>query len=118
MGYFIGISRPQETIKNKKRTRAFYDYSFDAKEICVKAFRFIYGIGVTRLENIRYHLSVNDIKTRIHKATGKPNNRTILFLTIIKVISFILSYANRWSLPSPGTVIIIIYNNFEFFYLY
>ncbi|CAG8749761.1 17339_t:CDS:1, partial [Racocetra fulgida] len=64
-------------------------------------FKFIYGIGSTRIENIRTHLSQEDIKARIHKSAEKLSNVTIPFSTIIKIISFILSYTNKWGLPSP-----------------
>src|SRR3954469_6616953 len=64
------------------------------------------------------HFSVEDIKARVHKAIGKSSNRTILFSTIIKIVSFILSYANRWGLPSPGIYFnIILYFIYIFTYL-
>ncbi|RIB26581.1 hypothetical protein C2G38_2266362 [Gigaspora rosea] len=55
MGYFIGISNIKNTSKNNKRIRISYNYSFDSEEICLQAFKFIYGIGSTRIENIRTH---------------------------------------------------------------
>ena len=114
MGYLVGSSRFQHvTVKGNKRIKTVYDYSFDAKEICLKAFRFIYGIGTTRWENIQTHFSVEDIKAKVYKAIGKPSNRTISFSTIIKIVSFILSYANRWGLLSPG-----IYFNFIYIFTY
>ncbi|CAG8484835.1 11072_t:CDS:2, partial [Scutellospora calospora] len=87
MGYFIGISKSQETSKGNKRVRIYYDYSFDSDKICLQAFKFIYGIGSTRIENIRIHLSKEDIKTRIHKSAKKSSHTAIPFLTIIKIIT-------------------------------
>ncbi|CAG8814529.1 21313_t:CDS:2, partial [Cetraspora pellucida] len=71
------------------------------KEICLQAFKFIYKIRSTKIENIRAHLSQEDIKARIYKSTGKSSHTAIPFFTIIKIINFILSYANKWGLPSP-----------------
>ncbi|CAG8845509.1 26802_t:CDS:2, partial [Gigaspora margarita] len=104
MGYFIGISNLKKNSKGNKRIRIHYDYSFDLEEICLQAFKFIYGIGSTRIENIRAHLSQEDIKARIHKSAGKSSNAAIPFSTIIKIISFILSYTNKWGLPSPEKI--------------
>jgi hypothetical protein len=123
MGYLVGSSGSQHvTVKGNKRVKAVCNYSFDAKEICLKAFKFVYGIGTTRWENIRTHFYIEDIKARVHKAIGKPSNRTISFSTIIKIVSFILSYANRWGLPSPGIyfniILIIFYLHFYIFNFY
>ncbi|CAG8742432.1 3558_t:CDS:2, partial [Cetraspora pellucida] len=49
---------------------------------------------------------IKDIKARIHKSTGKSSHTAISFFTIIKIINFILSYANKWELPSPEQKII------------
>ncbi|CAG8775328.1 7508_t:CDS:2, partial [Gigaspora rosea] len=102
MGYFIGISNlKKNTSKGNKRVRISYDYSFDSEEICLQAFKFIYGVGSTRIENIRTHLSTEDIKIRVHKSAGKLSHTAIFFSTIINIINFTLSYANKWGLPSP-----------------
>ncbi|CAG8829946.1 28436_t:CDS:2, partial [Gigaspora margarita] len=104
MGYFIGISNIKNTSKDNKRIRISYNYSFDSEEICLQAFKFIYGIGSTKIENIRTHLSQEDIKARIHKSSGKPSHTAIPFFTVIRIINFILSYANKWGLPSPEKI--------------
>ncbi|CAG8772017.1 13362_t:CDS:1, partial [Dentiscutata erythropus] len=101
MGYFIGSSNLKNTSKGNKRIRIYYNYSFDSEEICLQAFKFIYEIGSTRIENIRTHLSQEDIKARIHKSARKSSHTAIPFFTILKIINFILSYANKWGLLSP-----------------
>ncbi|CAG8831417.1 11826_t:CDS:1, partial [Gigaspora rosea] len=101
MSYFIGISNLKNTSKGNKRVRISYDYSFDSEEIYLQAFKFIYGVGSTRKENIRTHLSTEDIKTRVHKSVEKLSHTAISFSKIINIINFTLSYANKWGLPSP-----------------
>ncbi|KAF0484240.1 chaperonin: PROVISIONAL [Gigaspora margarita] len=102
MGYFIGISNLKNTSKGNKRIRISYNYSFDSEKICLQAFKFIYGIGSTRIENIKTHLFQEDIKARIHKSARKSSYTAIPFFTVIRIINFILSYANKWGLASPG----------------
>ncbi|CAG8601732.1 3230_t:CDS:2 [Funneliformis caledonium] len=106
LGYLISSLGSQHvTVKGNKRVKAVCDYSFDAKEICLKAFKFVYGIRTTRWENIRTHFSVKDIKARVHKAIEKPR-KVEISNSINKETNFIEIWRKdlkKGAKPSPAT---------------
>jgi hypothetical protein len=101
--YLLGII--SSTIVNnpeKEKSRLKNNYSFEGTNICRDAFLTIHNIGAKRWKNIRSHYLENDIKIRQNLLSGRVGNRATSFDSILKILTFIINFANVNGLPSPG----------------
>ena len=85
-----------------KRQRITYNYAFDHREVCKKAFQFLHDIGEKQLKNMVKHLKVNGPVPIVHGNTGKVPPTVYPFEVVQDVVHFIRNHAEVHGLPQPS----------------
>ena len=85
-----------------KQQRITYNYAFDHREVCKKAFQFLHDIGEKQLKNMVKHLKVNGPVPIVHGNTGKVPPTVYPFEVVQDVVHFIRNHAEVHGLPQPS----------------
>ena len=97
-----GDSTSHARKKGPKRARVTYNYSFDHREVCKKAFIFLHDISEKQFKNITKHLKDNGPVPMIHKNTGKIPKSTYPYEVTHGAVQFIKNFAEIHGLPQPS----------------
>lgn len=103
LGKLQTFYQPQtERSSHPSPKRARLSYAYDSREICESPFCFIHGIGEFSLCALKKHLRNNGISPRVHGNKGKKPAHAHTRVDILRVLSFIHSYAKVNGLPQPA----------------
>ena len=97
-----GDSTSHARKKGPKRARVTYNYAFDHREVCKKAFIFLHDISEKQFKNIAKHLKDNGPVPMIHGNTGKVPKTTYPYEVTHGVVQFIKNFAEIHGLPQPS----------------
>ena len=102
------LSRAGEPInharkKGGKRQRVTYNYAFDHREVCKKAFLFLHNIGEKQFKNMVKHLRENGPIPIVHGNVGKLPSTVYPFQVVVDVVQYIKKICrNTWTAPQPS----------------
>ena len=97
-----GDSTSHARKKGPKRARVTYNYAFDHREVCKKAFIFLHDISEKQFKNIAKHLKDNGPVPIVHGNTGKVPKTTYPYEVTCGVVRFIKNFAEIHGLPQPS----------------
>ena len=97
-----GDSTSHARKKGPKRARVTYNYAFDHREVCKKAFIFLHDISKKQFKNIAKHLKDNGPVPIVHGNTGKVPKTTYPYEVTCGVVQFVKSFAEIHGLPQPS----------------
>ena len=97
-----GESTAHACKKGGKRQRITYNYAFDHRQVCKKAFIFLHDIGEKQLKNMSRHLKINGLVPFVHGNSGKLPSTTYPFEVVQDVVHFINNPAEVHGLPQPA----------------
>ncbi|CAH3189636.1 unnamed protein product [Porites lobata] len=86
--------------KEKKRIRM--NYFFRDIQVCKKTFLFVYGIGKSRLENLKAHFKRDGIVPRTHANTSRLPKNTLNHEVLDRTVTFIKNFAAEQAVSLPG----------------
>ena len=72
--------------------------------MCSKMFRFLHGIGETRLKSLSRHFQQSGLTPRTHGNMKRKPAHALSFLSIKYIVTFIHNYAEQHALLLPGRV--------------
>ncbi|CAJ0855443.1 17162_t:CDS:2, partial [Entrophospora sp. SA101] len=98
LGIISTSTRNSITSTSDYMTMAFV---FDGIAICNNAFLKLYNLSYDRLTALKNHYKNNDIVPKVHLNKGRNVSHKLSFETVLKVLTFLKSYANLNGLPSP-----------------
>ena len=101
LGIISASTRNSITSTSNYLTMAFV---FDGIAICSNAFLKLYNLSNDRLTALKNHYKNNDIVPKVHLNKGRDVSHKLSFETVLKVLTFLKSYANLNGLPSPGKI--------------
>ena len=97
-----GDSTSHARKKGPKRARVTYNYAFDHREVCKKAFIFLHDISEKQFKNIAKHLKDNGPVPIVHGNTGKVPKTTYPYEVTCGVVQFVKNFAEIHGLPQPS----------------
>lgn len=77
-------------------------YFFRDIQVCKKTFLLVYGIGKTRLENLKAHYKKEGLVSRTHANTSRLPSNTLSRECIERTVTFIKNFATEQAISLPG----------------
>ena len=71
-------------------------------QVCKKTFFFVYGIGKSRLENLKAHFKRDGIVPRTHANTSRLPKNTLNHEVLHRTVTFINNFAAEQAVSLPG----------------
>ena len=87
-----------------ERERASTSFYHQGKQVCVKMFRMLHGIGERRFKNLMKSLKEDGLAPRIHGNTKRKPQHALSFSSTEYVVRFLLNYTEQNGLLLPGRV--------------
>ena len=77
-------------------------YFFRGVQVCRKTFLFVYGIGISRLENLKAHLRKHGVVVRTHASSSRLPKNVLEHEVIKRTATFIKNFATEHTVALPG----------------
>ena len=90
--------------KETERQKSYASFSHQGMPVCSKMFRFLHGIGETRLKSLSQHFQRSGLTPRTHGNVKRKPAHALSFLSINYIVTFIHNYAEQHALLLPGRV--------------
>ena len=87
-----------------ERERPSTAFCHQGKQVCVKTFRILHGIGEKRLKNLMKSLKEDGLMPRVHGNTKRKPHHALSFSSIEYVVRFLMNYTEQNGLLLPGRV--------------
>ena len=103
MGFLAACMFNQDTTaRHKKRKFHAFAYSFLGKRVCLKAFRYIYGVGTKQLKHIIAHMKQNGLVPRVHGNARRQPKHALKYQDVEGVVRFIKTVTEKCGIPHPA----------------
>ncbi len=86
------------------RKKNYSKFSHLGYPVCPITFRFLHGIGETRLKNLVKHLKLNGLTPRVHKNTRRLPKHSLSLDSIQYVVKLLLNYTDQNGILLPGRI--------------
>ena len=86
------------------RKKMYSAYTHRGKQVCLKTFKFLHGIGDSRLKNLTKALQENGLTPRVHGNISRKPKHALSFESIEHVVHFLYMYAEQHAILLPGRV--------------
>ena len=90
--------------RETERQKFYTSFSHQGMPVCSKMFRFLHGIGETRLKSLSRHLRQSGLTPRTHGNVKRKPAHALSFLSIKYIVTFIHNYAEQHALLLPRRV--------------
>ena len=90
--------------KESECHKSYTSFSHLGKPVCLRMFRFLYGIGTKRLKNLMRSLKENGLAPRVHGNTKRRPKHALPFSSTEYVVRFLFTYAKQHALLLPRRV--------------
>ena len=87
-----------------ERERPSTSFYHQGKQVCVKMFRMLHGIGEKRFKNLMKSLKEDGLAPRIHGNTKRKPHHALSFSSVEYVVCFLHNYTEQNGLLLPGRV--------------
>ena len=88
--------------RSKEKRHIRMNYFFRDIQVCKKTFLFVYGIGKSRLENLKAHFKRDGIVPRTHANTSRLPKNTLNHEVLDRTVTFIKIFAAEQAVSLPG----------------
>lgn len=90
--------------KDADRVKAYSTYTHQGKQVCLRLFKFLHGIGDSCFKNLSKNLQENGLIPRVHGNTNRRPKHALSFNSIQHIVQFLYTYAEQHAILLPGQV--------------
>ncbi|XP_053392297.1 uncharacterized protein LOC128554982 [Mercenaria mercenaria] len=88
--------------KEGERQRVRFEYNFQGKTVCQKAFCLIYDMGKSTVKRIQKHISTKGVGPRVHGLVGRRPSNAFSSDVIKDAVQYLINYAIEEGLPQSS----------------